>query len=124
MDELLGTKIANPMACDFLQRWTSLAAIKKCRDSPLEAFYTQHQVRSRTKIEARIALIRESVPLVEDAAIVETSALKVKSHLSSKSAGRKGPKLQTVEIDYALHRITKPSLLDVVWKIGLCIVEA
>ena len=77
--ELMGTKIASPMACDFLQRWTSLAAIKKCRDHTIEAFYTQHQVRSRTKIEARIALIRESVPLVEDVAIVETSALKVKS---------------------------------------------
>ena len=31
------------------------------------------------KIDARIALIRASVPLVEDAAIVETSVLKVKS---------------------------------------------
>ena len=77
--ELMGTKIASPMACDFLQRWTSLGAIKKCRDHTIEAFYTQHQVRSHTKIEARIAQIRASVPLVEDAAIVETSALKVKS---------------------------------------------
>lgn len=76
---LMGTKVASPMAGDFLQRWTSLDAIKKCRDHTLEAFYTQHQVRNRTKIEARIALIRASVPLVEDAAIVETSALKVKS---------------------------------------------
>ena len=77
--ELMGTQIASTMACDFLQRWTSLAAIKKCRDHTIEAFYTPHQVRSRTKIEARIARIRASVPLVEDAAIVETSALKVKS---------------------------------------------
>ena len=76
---LMGTKVASPMACDFLQRWTSLGAIKKCRDHTLETFYTQHQVRNRTKIEARIALIRESVPLVEDAAIVETSVLKVRS---------------------------------------------
>lgn len=76
---LMGTKVASPMACDFLQRWPSLGAIKKCRDHTLEAFYTQHQVRSRMKIDARIALIRASVPLVEDAAIVETSVLKVKS---------------------------------------------
>ena len=77
--ELIGTKVAGTMACDFLQRWTSLGAIKKCRDHTIQEFYTQHQVRDRTKIEARIALVRDSVPLVEDAAIVETSALKAKS---------------------------------------------
>ena len=77
--ELVGTKIASPMACDFLQRWTSLAAIKKCRDHTIREFYTQHQVRDVPKIEARLGRIRDSVPLVEDAAIVETSALKVKS---------------------------------------------
>jgi transposase len=77
--ELIGTKVASPMACDFLQRWTSLGQIKKCRDHTIEEFYTQHQVRNSKKIEARLALIRASVPLVEDAAIVETSALKVKS---------------------------------------------
>jgi transposase len=34
---LMGTKVASPMACDFLQRWPSLGAIKKCRDHTLEA---------------------------------------------------------------------------------------
>ncbi|NKB68405.1 MAG: IS110 family transposase [Candidatus Latescibacteria bacterium] len=77
--ELIGTKVASPMACDFLQRWTSLAAIKKCRTHTIQTFYTQHQVRNQGKVEARIARIRASVPLVEDAAIVETSVLKVKS---------------------------------------------
>ncbi len=77
--ELIGTKVASPMACDFLQKWTWLGAIKKCRNHTLRNFYTQHQVRNRTKIEARLTLIRDSIPLVEDAAIVETSALKVKA---------------------------------------------
>ena len=45
-----GLKVTSPMACDFLQRWTSLGAIKKCRDHTIEAFYTQHQVRNRAKI--------------------------------------------------------------------------
>jgi transposase len=76
---LIGTKIASPMACDFLQRWTSLAQVKKCRNQTIRQFYTQHQVRKSEQIEARLALIRDSIPLVEDAAIVETSALKVKS---------------------------------------------
>ncbi len=77
--ELIGTKVASPMACDFLQRWTSLEQIKKCRDHTLETFYRQHHVRSSQRIQARIGLIRNSVALVEDPAIVETSALKVKS---------------------------------------------
>ena len=34
---LMGTKVTSPMACDFLQRWTSLGAIKKCRNHTLEA---------------------------------------------------------------------------------------
>ena len=76
---LIGTKVASPMACDFLQRWTSLAQVKKCRDQTIRQFYTQHQVRKSEQIEARLALIRHSIPLVEDAAIVETSALKVRS---------------------------------------------
>jgi len=77
--ELIGTKVASPMACDFLQRWTSLAQVKKCRNRTIRQFYIQHQVRKSEQIEARLALIRDSIPLVEDAAIVETSALKVKS---------------------------------------------
>jgi len=77
--ELIGTKVASPMACDFLQRWTSLDQIKRGQDHTLETFYRQHHVRSSERIEARIGLIRNSVALVEDPAIVETSALKVKS---------------------------------------------
>ncbi len=76
---LIGTKVASPMACCFLQRWTSLAQIKKCRDQTIRTFYSQHQVRKAELIEARLAFIRESIPLVEDPAIVETSALKVRS---------------------------------------------
>lgn len=76
---LIGTKVTSPMACDFLQRWTSLDRIKKCRDQTIRTFYTQHQVRKVELIEARLACIRESIPLVSDPAIVETSALKVRS---------------------------------------------
>jgi len=77
--ELIGGKVTSPMACDFLQRWTSLPELKKCRNQTLRTFYQQHHVRSAEKIDARITRIRNSVPLVEDAAIVETSILKVQS---------------------------------------------
>jgi len=77
--ELMGTKVASPMACDFLHRWPSLRQIKNCRDHTIETFYRQHHVRCRERIEARMALIRDSIALVEDPAIVETSALKVQS---------------------------------------------
>ena len=77
--ELIGAKVASPMACDFLQRWPSLSQIKKCRNQTIRDFYTHHQVRDRKKIEDRLAFIRDTVPLVEDPAIVETSVLKVRS---------------------------------------------
>ncbi|NKB72773.1 MAG: transposase [Candidatus Latescibacteria bacterium] len=83
---LVGSKVASPMACAFLQRWSSLRALKKSRAQTIRTFYTQHQNRRGTYIEHRLALIRASVPLVEDAAIVEVSALKVKS-LSRQVAG-------------------------------------
>lgn len=67
------------MACDFLQRWTSLAQVKKCRDQTIRTLYTQHQVRKSELIETRLAVVGNSIPLVEDAAIVETSAFKVRS---------------------------------------------
>jgi len=76
---LIGNKVTSPMACDFLQKWTSLPQIKKCRNHTIEEFYTKHHIRDQKKIEARLELIRNSIPLVEDPAIVETSILKVKS---------------------------------------------
>ena len=77
--DLIGNKVTSPMACDLLQRWTSLPQIKKCRNHTIEEFYTKHHIRDHKKIEARLELIRNSIPLVEDPAIVETSILKVKS---------------------------------------------
>lgn len=77
--ELIGTHLTSPMAGDFLQRWPSLGAMKKGLPAALRKFYTRHQVRNASLIEARLALVRTSVPLVEDAAIVETSVLKVKA---------------------------------------------
>ena len=67
--ELIGTKATSSMACDFLLRWTCLSQVKRCRDHTIKEFYTQHHIRNRRKIETRLELIRNSVPLVEDKAI-------------------------------------------------------
>ena len=77
--KLIGAQVTCAMACDFLQRWTSLSQIKRCRDHTIQTFYTQHYIRDHEKIQRRLNLIRTSVPLVEDQAIVETSILKVKA---------------------------------------------
>jgi transposase len=77
--ELTGEKIISPLACDFLQQWTCLPQIKRCHNQTIRTFYKQHHVRDQKKIDARIDLIRNGLPLVEDPAIVETSRLKVKS---------------------------------------------
>ncbi|MDA0304475.1 MAG: IS110 family transposase [Bacteroidetes bacterium] len=76
---LSGDKITSSLACEFLQRWTTLPQLKRCRDKTIEDLYKKHHVRTQKTIDARLDLIHKSVPLVEDPAIVETSVLKVQS---------------------------------------------
>src|SRR5437773_1720766 len=57
-------------ACDFLQRWPTLAAVQKARPSQLEKFYHQHHCRRPQLIQQRLEQIRQAQPLTQDSAIV------------------------------------------------------
>src|SRR5437667_237405 len=50
-------------ACDFLQRWPTLAAVQKARPSQLEKFYHQHHCRRPQLIQQRLEQIRQAQPL-------------------------------------------------------------
>jgi transposase len=67
------------LACDFLLRWPSLAALKGVRRVTLEKFFRQHHSARQGKLEERIGAIRESVPLVTDRAVINSSVLMVKA---------------------------------------------
>src|SRR2546422_7466538 len=58
-------------ACDFLQRWPTLAAVQKARPSQLEKFYHQHHCRRPQLIQQRLEQIRQAPPLTQDSAIVQ-----------------------------------------------------
>lgn len=76
--ELVGQDLTAPMAGDFLRRWPTLQAVKRARESTVRRFYISHHCRSAAAINERIKQIRRAVPLVNDPAIVEPSALTVR----------------------------------------------
>lgn len=67
------------LACDFLLRWPALDALKGVRRVTLEQFFRAHHSARPGKLEARIGAIRESIPLVTDAAVINSSVLMVKA---------------------------------------------
>lgn len=64
---------------DFLSRWPSLDAVKKARDSTLEKFFFDHNVRHRQIVDARIKAVRESIPLTRDPAVLVPETLNVQT---------------------------------------------
>ncbi len=67
-------------ACDFLQRWPSLAAVQRARPTTLRRFYQQHNCRRAAVIAGRLEQIATAQPLTTDPAIVDTLALAVQSY--------------------------------------------
>jgi len=67
-------------ACDFLERWPALAAVKKVTLSQLLKFYRQHSSPLRAeRIGQRFAAIRVAVELTTDEAVVTTSMMFVRA---------------------------------------------
>jgi transposase len=60
-------------ACDFLQRWPTLAAVQKARPAQLEKFYAHHHCRRPQLIQQRIEQIRQAQPLTQDTALIDAS---------------------------------------------------
>lgn len=67
------------LACDFLLRWPSLGALKGVRRATLLQFFRAHNSARPGKLEERVRAIRESIPLVTDAAVINSSVLMVKA---------------------------------------------
>jgi len=67
------------LACDFLLRWPSLGALKGVRRATLSQFFRAHHSARRGKLEERVGAIRASLPLVTDAAVINSSVLMVKA---------------------------------------------
>jgi hypothetical protein len=66
-----------PLALAFLRRWPSLQALRKARPETIRSFYYQHGSRSQKLIAKRLELIQNAVALSEEAALIESFALRV-----------------------------------------------
>ena len=70
-----GTDLSRPLACAFLQRWPTLAAVQRARATTVRRFYTAHHCRSEARITERLTAIAAARPLTTDPAIIDPSAL-------------------------------------------------
>ncbi len=66
--------------CDFLRKWSTLAAVQRARPTTMRRFYQQHNCRRAAVIDDRLAQIATAQPLTTDPAIVDTLSLAVQTY--------------------------------------------
>lgn len=76
---LVGESLTTPMACAFLQKWPTLAAVQKAGAQRLRKFYYGQHCRAEELIQQRLQLLTQAKPLTTDAAVVAAQSLLVKS---------------------------------------------
>lgn len=76
--ELTGKPLYQKMALCFLRRWEKPMDILRARDKTIRKFYTEHGCRSQKLIERRLKLIRCTVPLTSDKAVITGSVITVR----------------------------------------------
>lgn len=72
-------ELPSPMALDFLERWSTLAEIQRCRPATIRSFFTEHGSRSAELIEWRVSQIASATPLHSDRALISALSLLVRS---------------------------------------------
>ena len=71
--------IRTTLVCEFLLRWSSLAALRGVRRATLEKFFRGHNSHRKGTLEVRLDAIKEAVPLTTDAAIINASVMMVRA---------------------------------------------
>jgi len=74
---LVGHDVDRPLACDFLSKWPTLAAVQAAAPATLRKFYYAHHCRHEERIVQRLELVRSAIPLTTDAALIQTGVLQV-----------------------------------------------
>ena len=67
------------MFCDFLDRWPTLAHVRRARVTTLESFFHEHNCRRSHVVTARIESIRSARPLTEDQAVIRPAQMVVET---------------------------------------------
>jgi transposase len=74
----LADDLTTPMALELLRRWPDLISLKAARPTSLRQFYYRHNLRRPQRIEQRLTMIKESVALTTDDAIVSVAVAQLK----------------------------------------------
>jgi transposase len=69
------------LALAFLRRWPDLISLKAARPGTIKRFYYQHQVRSMTLVQERLALIAQAIALTTEEARVSVALLQLEQLL-------------------------------------------
>ena len=72
--------LASRQGCDFLRRWSTLAAVQRARAATLRRFYHQHNCRRAEVVGHRLEQIATAVPLTTDPAIIDPLSLVVQTY--------------------------------------------
>lgn len=72
-------ELATVQACDFLQRWPTLAKLRQTTATKLKQFYLTHGCRKPAVIEIRLAQIETAQPLTTDGAVITASVIMVQA---------------------------------------------
>jgi len=72
-------KLTTTQACDFLERWPTLADVQRAGVDELREFYAVHRCRRDELIAQRVAEISLAQPLTRDLAVITASLMMVKA---------------------------------------------
>ncbi len=72
-------ELTTVQACDFLQRWPTLAQVQQAPPAKLRQFYLAHGCRKADVIEQRLQEIKLAQPLTRDGAVISASVVMVQA---------------------------------------------
>jgi transposase len=74
--------VRTPLVCDFLTQWPTLDAVQQADTATLEKFFRSHHAARQGLLERRLQAIKDSQPLVTDAAVLNASVVLLKALLA------------------------------------------
>jgi transposase len=74
--------LATVQACDFLQRWPTLAKVQQATPLKLRKFYIAHGCRKAEVIDQRLQEIKMAQPLTRDGAVITASVSMVQATIN------------------------------------------
>jgi transposase len=71
--------IHSPLACDLLERWPSLSEIQAATDEEILQLFREYRGGNQQQRQAKLAIIRDAIPLTTDRAIIQSRRLLVRT---------------------------------------------